>query len=249
MEKKNIFRRYLPAGILVALAAMLIGILLMDMVIMPLIVGKHRGAALVPNVVHLAAFEASKLIKDAGLVPERMDDEFSDLVKEGKVCIQKPEFGDEVKSGRTVYYSLSKGSEIVSLPDLAGRTIRQAMIQLKNIGLETGKIRYAYSDSVGPDCIISSTPDSGSVVMRGTKVALLASQGVEPTESRVPNLVGEPFSNSRKLIKQAGLELGTVQYKVNKELVPETIIFQSLSPDSKVPRGSKIDLVITTLGT
>jgi beta-lactam-binding protein with PASTA domain len=72
------------------------------------------------------------------------------------VIEQTPEAGDFVKEKRKIYLTLnpSKYREI-TIPDLNGRTKRQAMTQLQSIGFKIGKFSYI--------------PDIGKDVVRGLK--------------------------------------------------------------------------------
>lgn len=247
MTKQSFFRLYLPLGIGIAIVGVIAGVLLMDKIIMPLAVGKHRGNAIVPRIINITPNEARKLLKEAGLNIQKDGEEYSDSIQPGSITSQKPGEGKEVKKGRTVYYMESRGAEVVKVPELKGVTLRQAQVTLKRAGLETGKVRYSYDENIPTECIISSTPDPGVSCLRGSMVDLLMSRGKEPTDARVPNLVGESLENSTEALENSGVELGTVTYRVRKELVPNTIISQSLAPGSKVDRGAKINLVVSSL--
>ncbi len=181
-----------------------------------------------------------------GLSLQREGEEFCDSVAINKICWQRPESGKEVKKGRAVYYKISKGSEFAVVPVLAGKTLRQAQLNIGSIGLTTGHIRYVFDDSATTDHVIGTTPAAGSSVSRGTAIDFLVSQGVEPTEAMVPNLVGLSLDESEKLIAKIGLKIGSISYQPRRELVPETVISQSLTPGSKVEREREIDLVVSS---
>lgn len=243
--KARIFLVYGPIGLGIALAAMLAGVLLMDWVVMPLLVGKHRGHSIVPNVVSLSVREARLLIEDERLKMQLENELYSDLIEEGKIASQRPAAGREVKRGRTIYYSVSKGSEVVSIPVLRHKTLRQAQLTLRNLKLKTGTVDYAFDDSIPTDCIVSCMPDSGTPVARETEVDLLVSQGPKPTRSLVPNLIGLPLYRTVRGIEKAGLQKGRISYVVRPELAPQTVVSQSLSPGSKAPLGSRINLTVS----
>ena len=118
MGTKKIFLTYLPLGFAIAFAGFIIGVVLMDWVIMPFVVGKHRGHAIVPAITDISLQEARKIVNDAELKMEKSGEEYSDIIPEGYVCTQKIQPGKEVKKGRTIYYTISKGHEIISMPVL-----------------------------------------------------------------------------------------------------------------------------------
>lgn len=72
------------------------------------------------------------------------------------VIEQQPEAGDFVKEKRKIYLTLNPSKyRDISIPDLNGRTKRQAMTQLQSIGFKIGEFSY--------------TPDIGKDVVRGLK--------------------------------------------------------------------------------
>jgi len=229
----------------VAVLGLAAGLIVMDRLVMPLVVGKHRGHAIVPNLIRLSPPQAKMTLEREGLEIEKEGEEFCDSVDAHKICFQRPAAGKEVKKGRTIYYKVSRGSELSTIPVLVGKTLRQAQLNLGSIGLTTGHIHYVFDDTATTDHVIGTTPAAGSAVSRGTAVDLLVSQGVEPTEAIVPNLVGLSFDESERLIKKVGLKVGSVSYQPRRELMPETVVSQSLAPGSKVERERKIDLVVS----
>lgn len=237
---------YLPLTILIAISGLIIGLFMMDWVIMPLIVGKHRGNTIVPNIVKMSTLDAYEAIKKADLKLEKEKEEFSDSIPEKFIIDQHPEAEKEVKKKRTIYYVISKGSKIVLIPDLRGKNLRQAQLTLKSMGLLSGKIRYEFDDSIAPDCIMYTEPEKGVTSSRGTSVNLFVSQGGEPEEVVVPNLVGLPLSDALESIEKSALTKGSIAFQVKKELFSETIISQSLSPGKKVQRKTAINIIVST---
>lgn len=74
------------------------------------------------------------------------------------VIEQSPLAGDFVKEHRKIYLTLNpSGYRKVSIPKIYGKTLRQAVVELKNIGLRIGE---------NPTYI----PDKGKDVVRGLKV-------------------------------------------------------------------------------
>lgn len=72
------------------------------------------------------------------------------------VIEQFPEAGDFVKEKRKIYLTLNPSKyRDITIPDLNGRTKRQAMTQLQSIGFTIGKFSYV--------------PDIGKDVVRGLK--------------------------------------------------------------------------------
>ncbi|WP_051585757.1 stage V sporulation protein D [Caldanaerobius polysaccharolyticus] len=90
------------------------------------------------------------------------------------VLDQSPKPGASVKEGSTVFLYASKdeSSVLVSVPDLTGKTLREAMDQLNAYG-----IKVSIS---GDGIVIGQTPPAGTKVKRGTVVHLILSQQRQP---------------------------------------------------------------------
>jgi serine/threonine-protein kinase len=79
---------------------------------------------------------AAATLTTAGVTPERGTDEFSDTVESGKVIRVAPKTGETVKPGDTVTVIVSKGPDLVDVPDVVGDTINSAAARLRGAGFE-----------------------------------------------------------------------------------------------------------------
>ena len=110
----------------------------------------------------------------------------------GYVVSHIPRPGQRVKATRPMAFTVSKGPKIVAAPDLVGHSEREAEFQLNAAGLRVGSKAYAYSDAlVEAGKVIASTPQSGDLVERDSKVDILVSLGPRRIPVRMPNLIGK----------------------------------------------------------
>jgi beta-lactam-binding protein with PASTA domain/tRNA A-37 threonylcarbamoyl transferase component Bud32 len=102
----------------------------------------------------------------AGLKTQR-DFEFSDSVDEGKVTRTTPAAGQKAERGATVTILVSKGPDLVTVPDVSKySTLNEAKAALEAAGLELGET----FGSRGATRPASSDPAAGSRVKRGSAV-------------------------------------------------------------------------------
>jgi beta-lactam-binding protein with PASTA domain len=74
------------------------------------------------------------------------------------VIEQTPEAGDFVKEKRKIYLTLNPSKyRDITIPDLNGRTKRQAMTQLQSIGFKIGK--FSYITDIGKDVVRGLSSD------------------------------------------------------------------------------------------
>ena len=98
----------------------------------------------VPNVVGLQDSTAEKLLVDTNLDPNKKA-EFSDTVPSGIVISTKPSAKQKVKPGTKIALVVSKGVQMVPLPDVVGKSKDEAIEALKAAPLTIGKISEEYS--------------------------------------------------------------------------------------------------------
>jgi eukaryotic-like serine/threonine-protein kinase len=89
---------------------------------------------------------------------------FSDSVEAGLV-IEVPEAGNQVARGSSVEVVVSRGPDVVTVPDVAGRSLDDAADALEAAGLEPGQV---FGPARGD--VAFTDPESGSTVRRGTTV-------------------------------------------------------------------------------
>lgn len=134
-----------------------------------------------PSVWGMSPEDAEKAITDAGYVAKRGSDVYSDKTEEGKVSYTEPKQGENVPAGSTVTYYVSKGPELIAVPDLLGKTQKQAKSALEKVGLILGNVSSTYSDNYSKNRVCIQSKSSGTKVKKDTTVDITLSLGPEPT--------------------------------------------------------------------
>ena len=84
------------------------------------------------------------------------------------VIEQSPEAGDFVKEKRKIYLTLNPSKyRDITIPDLNGRTKRQAMSQLQSIGFKIGE--FSYIPDIGKD-VVRGLQSGGKDLKPGSKL-------------------------------------------------------------------------------
>lgn len=120
---------------------------------------RHDEKIPVPNLDKISIAEAEKILNNLSLEAVVIDStSFDPAYPKLSVTAQSPSAGDSVKMHRKIYLSINpSGFGMVTIPKIFGKTLRQAEIELKNIGLRIGN---------EPSYI----PDKGKDVVRGLKL-------------------------------------------------------------------------------
>lgn len=216
---------------------------ILDQVIMPFYV-KSSSIAVVPNVVGMKAQAALNKLTEVGYEPTEYERRFDDKVPEGVVIRQTPEAGEETKPGRTVYLVVSGGKEMAVVPDLMGKSLRDAKMQLLKSNLSVGEITTGYSEVAPNGTIFQQAPSPGSKINTATKVSVVISQGPLYGRVPVPSLKGLTLSDAIAQLNNNKLTLGTVNWETRPDGTPNTIIEQYPSPGDLIIEGSTVDVFV-----
>ncbi len=228
---------------LLAVVSMFILVFLADNVIMPWYVNAGAEAE-VPEVVGMPFSEAEKLLNEKGFEVKRDEPRFSDEVPAGIVLMQLPYGGAITKEGRRIYLTESRGVEMIPMPALIGRPLREARITLMREGFEVGTIEYDYNDTIMRDLIYAQSVPGEVGARPGTKVDLMISKGPSTRYSMMPNLVGLTLDEARGRLESAGLTLGVVRKK-RSSFDRNVVVDQSVSPYSQVSERAAINVTIS----
>jgi serine/threonine-protein kinase len=238
-------RRKLLIAIGIAVASFFVLILLLDDVVMPLYV--MRGAkATVPQCVGLTTDAAIERLKDAGYEPVQYEVRFDEKSPEGTIVRETPEGGEETKPGRKVYLIISGGKEMAQVPDLYGKSLRDAKILLLKSNMSAANISYDYFDSVPSGMVARQTPTPGTKTSASAQVSLVVSQGPLLGRVPVPNLVKLTLAEAIEKLTSVKLQIGKVNYQNG---TPENEILDQYPPvGDLVNEGATVDVFVARGG-
>lgn len=133
-------------------------------------VSKGREPATVPDVVGMTQDEAERAVAVAGLALGDVTEEFSDDVDRGSVISSDPAAdADGVHVGDSMALVVSKGPEMVTVPDVTGEQESEARRVLEDLGLTV-----TVSDVMGGlfGTAHSTDPAAGETVHAGSPITL-----------------------------------------------------------------------------
>jgi beta-lactam-binding protein with PASTA domain len=217
--------------------------LIFDKWLMPSLV-HDREIVLVPDVMGKSEEEALKILSSAGLSGEVSGTQYSELHPENSIVNQIPKKMTEVKEGRPVFLTVSKGKEKVTAPYLLGKSIRDAKIELLSRGLKFGKVEYEHSNEFPQDTIMKQSIKSGKLIPYGSIIDFVVSLGSE-NQVAVPVLIGRRIEDVEHVLQEYNLKLGNVTYRSSETFMPNSIIETFPSQNSLVQEGTLINIVVS----
>jgi beta-lactam-binding protein with PASTA domain len=133
----------------------------------------------------------------------------------------------------------------IPVPKLKGLTIDKAMDILKEQGFGY-KIDSVYVQDVAPGTIVEQDPDPGTNV-KENRVIYLTMVTLQAPPVSLPDLEQSNYREAVATISNYGLKVGDTTYRsdIAKDRILEVRFGgQVIKPGTKLPKGSKIDLVL-----
>ena len=224
----------------------LIIILLFDYLIMPYYVRMESGRYMV-NVKNKKLDYAQNVLKSEGYKSIVSDTLFSASYESGVIVDQYPVPNTRVKEGRTVRLKIARPEKMVSIPDLLGRSLRSAELALNQVGLEVDTVYEEYNSDVPSGNVTWQYPKGGDMLNKGMGLHLTISLGVPPNFFQVPNLFGLSKKKAILDIEKAGFKFGKIFYRQNEDLIPYTVLDQSIAAETVLEKPINIDLTVSVL--
>jgi serine/threonine-protein kinase len=239
------FKNILYASGFWAIAIFLIFISV-DKILMPILAGQFTARVIVPDVIDLPLKKAELLIQQSHLgVRWAQEGKYSSQIPKGHVMVQMPVTGREVKSGRNVFLTVSKGMREVKIPKLRGKSKRQAEISLNRLGLFQGDIIQGGHASIPKGVIIRTLPEAGKLIRIGDTLQLVISSGVKSGKILLPYLKGLSLNQAKATLDSLGFIIGQVNKLPSEKELPETILESYPRSGEYLQEGDTISLAVT----
>ncbi|WP_457536376.1 Stk1 family PASTA domain-containing Ser/Thr kinase [Streptomyces filamentosus] len=196
----------------------------------------------VPAVLGQPEAVAAKRLSDAGLDLGTTKRAFSDVYERGTVMGVDPAPGERIRSHTTVTLTLSRGPELVKVPNLKNKPLGEAKRILAEEGLAPGVVTSAFSTTVAQGAVIGSDPEPGTERSPDSAVALVVSKGA-PVD--VPDVTGETVEDATASLQEAGLKVTVAPERVHSPEDAGAVAAQSLAEGSRAAKGDTITLTVS----
>ena len=165
----------------------------------------------------------------------------------GSIYQQDPLPGSKIKKGRNVYAIIvAVNPEKTTMPNLKNLSLREAIGRLESSGLDVERLdyqSYSYKNNVIDQYYNGEPIMEGTELVKGSKIVLKVGIGQDKEKVKVPNLIGRPASEIKRMLNLAGLNLGNEIYEDNDSLQYMCVRRMSPGPSSgSVNAGSSVDV-------
>ncbi len=177
----------------------------------------HNESVTVPDLRKMTLKEADELLADQHLRYTVIDSTYCAGCTPTEILAQDPPPGARVKEKRHIYLTINnKVPPKTKLPDLVGKSLRNAISILKNEDLDIGEISYEpypFANAVIRAEYKGREVKPGTSFTTGTRIDLVVGNGLGETKVSVPRLIGKTLEEA-KFILHGGynLNIGFTHY-------------------------------------
>ncbi|MEW2440196.1 Stk1 family PASTA domain-containing Ser/Thr kinase [Streptomyces caniferus] len=195
----------------------------------------------VPAVLDMTQAKAEKTLRDDGLGVKVVRG-FSSNVERGHVMKTDPANGKRIRGTGTVTVTISRGPEIVDVPDLSGTPVADAKRKLRDRGLVPGTVTREFSDEVAKGSVIRTDPDAGSKRRPDTAVGLTVSRG---SAVEVPGVLGNDRADAAATLRAAGFQVRFADRPVFSTQDKGTVARQTPAEGGRLGKGDPVTLTLS----
>ncbi|MBQ6712694.1 MAG: Stk1 family PASTA domain-containing Ser/Thr kinase [Selenomonadales bacterium] len=196
---------------------------------------------IVPNVVGKTIDDAKHILSENKLRVS-VTEQFDDNVVEGVVISQTPDANSHVKEDRTITIYVSKGEEVVVVPDVRTLALREAELTLRNAGFIIGRIEEVNDKTVPNNTVIDQNPRSPAQIKKTQKIDLIVCRIEKMVE--LPDFTGSRLSSVKKQLVDLNLKEGKIT-EVAGTKSKGTIVRQSPEAGTEVKEGSAVNFTVS----
>ena len=217
----------------------------------------HRTEVLVPELQGLPVSVATAHAAALGLdlsVTERF---YSAALPAGRVLLQTPAAGVSVRRGWDLAVAESLGPRQIAIPDVTGRSERDALLLLRSKGLALGAIARLPDARVVAGTVLAQDPDARAKGAAQPRVSLLIADAAlaETVQFAMPDETGKLYAQAAAELSRAGLHVQSslgapagAQVLLAPGTPPGTVVAQNPAAGAKVDSAAAVLLFVAGQG-
>lgn len=215
-------------------------------------VTRHGKTVQAPDFTNLSVAEARRLADERQVAVKVTDSVFVKRLGAGVVYRQSPKPGATVKKGRSIFLTInSVVPRKVVMPNLCGYSVTEARSELRNRGLNLGRLQYVKdiaTNTVLAQTIGGKTVNAGDLVVSGSSVDLKVGVGADDNQTVVPRLIGMKYVNAVDALHERYLNVGRISF--DKEVATyadsvNAVVYKQSNLGESKALGTAVNLSLT----
>ncbi|AWL37945.1 MULTISPECIES: Stk1 family PASTA domain-containing Ser/Thr kinase [unclassified Streptomyces] len=196
----------------------------------------------VPSLLGQTQKAAQERLTDAGLGLKGVERAYSDTVERGTVISSDPASGERIRGNGSVKLVISRGPEVLKVPDVEGLPLPDARRQLKEAGFEQGMVTREFSEEVARGEVVRTDPPVGTERHAGSGVALVVSKGA-PVD--VPDVTGLDVEDATAELAEAGLKAKVLPDRIEAPEAAGEVAKQAPGGGAEAAKGDTVELTVS----
>lgn len=176
----------------------------------------------------------------------------------GVVLDQLPKGGVVVKPGRKVYVTINASRQrMVTVPYVAGRSLRQAKNMLDAAGLTIDRLEY--TEDIATNYVLGEEVNGIAILEDSVAVqaemgsGILLRVGLSPndTHTSVPQIIGRTLHEAKSRLWESGLNVGEIAFDEGMDISERNrakVYQQSVAGEESMEFGGRVSLRLTLDG-
>ena len=189
--------------------------------------------------------EANRILEKAGLRLAIQESRHTTKYADNVIISQNPQPGRKVRQKREILVVVSLGPELVDVPDLKGKTLREARMVLSNSHLRLGKVTYKEEKAGEPEQILEQKPAGGERCSKGETIDLQVQKGSGSAVTEMPSWAGTHVYRIEEVLARAHLELGSVVWVFSDYVPRGEVVAQTPHQGKKVQYRTPVELEVS----
>lgn len=194
----------------------------------------------VPDVTGKSKDQAEQDLQGEGFALGKVSEKFSNDFDAGLVMSQSPAADAKRAKGTKVDLVVSKGKELVEIPDVLRQDENTARNTLQTAGFAVDVGEPRFDPSVPQGQVAAQEPGGRTKAAPGSTVTIFLSNGPDPAQTvQVPFVLGRKEDDARRKLEEEGLGVQVERRGGFSDRVAQ----QNPAPGSTVPRGTVVTIV------
>lgn len=199
----------------------------------------------VPELVGKELIDARQIVKNQRLNLKVINYLYNSEYPNGTIISQRPLAGEKRKINSEIEVVVSKGTQLVRVPNLIGKNQLEAELVLEETGLTLGEILVDSNPEFPEGVVIKQLPDKNTQIEHGATVSITLNV-TDANLVKIPNFIGRPLSEVRMDLITLGLVFNEAT-PTPSNIYPEGVVIdQRPLPYDRVPLGTAMNFIVSS---
>jgi eukaryotic-like serine/threonine-protein kinase len=194
----------------------------------------------VPQTRGMGVAEATRRLQDENLIVNSRERP-SQAVRPGRVIGTEPPAGTQVDCQSEVTLLVSKGPNLITLPDALGEQEETARSELERLGFIVDVDPQNSDEPEGT--VIGQDPGPGSELPRGERITLIVSTGAGSVI--LPDVVGQPEETAIDTLSGRGaFNIQVIEQETEEKSEDGRVLDQAPGPGTRIRAGDQVTIFV-----